>query len=270
MARHSIVTEKHSEHSIAGESIYQDLPAQTSDSIADEPALRSHIPPAQSLDEKALHNVWDEPSLRAGDVTAPPDAITYSRWYQQRRAETTWVHSWAVVSLLALCGGPFAVLGAFISAFGQGGISGAFMTIFVAPVTEEMLKIGVTLIVLENRPYLFRSRYQILLTAIASAFLFAVVENLLYIYVYNPEGNEAFRMWRWTVCTALHVGCTTIAGLGLLHIWHHIVHPIETDSGLEYQRPSPVYAYPYIMVAVLLHGTYNGLVTILELSSKIF
>ena len=54
---------------------------------------------------------------------------------------------------------------------------------------------------------------------------FAVVENLLYIHVYNPEGTENFRLSRWTVCTALHTGTSTIAGLGLLKMWNKAVAP---------------------------------------------
>jgi len=239
------------------------------DAISDEPALRGG-PHSQTDDEKALHNVWDEPSLRASGVLAPSEAMTYSRWYEQRRAETSSGRCWATVALLTLCGGPFAILGAFVSSFGQGNAAGLLMVILVAPPLEEMLKIGATLIVLENKPFLFQNRVQVVVAAIAGAMLFAVVENLLYIYVYYPEGNEAFRLWRWSVCTALHVGCTTVAAMGLLHMWHHASHRVKTGPLEEFQRPRPVHAYPYIMLAAILHATYNALATVMEISGGPF
>lgn len=259
---------KQDEHSIKGEPFYRDTPPHAPDTIADEPAFRDAAVTRE--EERALHNVWDEPAFQAGGGSAPPDAMTYSHWYEARLRESSWGESWGIMLLLALCGGPFAVAGTIATQFSQGSMAGPLVLVVVGPALEEMMKIGAALIVLENRAYLFRSGAQILFAAMAAGLLFAVVENLLYIYVYYPEGSERFRLWRWTVCTTLHVGTTTIAGMGLLHMWRNATTPRQTANGLAYQRPQAVHAYPYIVLAVVVHGAYNAFALVMEFTHGLF
>lgn len=255
---------KRDDHSIKGEPFYFAVPASApEDSVANEPGFRSEGPPRND-DERALHNVWDEPAFQATGAAPPDAALNYSRWFEARRLASTPAQSWSVVLLLALCGGPFAAVGTIITGLTQGSTAGPLVLAVVAPVLEEMMKIGALLIVLENRPYLFRSGAQLVIAAMASGYLFSVVENLLYIYVYHPEGTEAFRLWRWTVCSALHTGTSTVAGIGLRRMWRRAILPAQTETGLDYQRPEAVHAYPYIVAAVLIHGVYNGTALLLE------
>lgn len=260
---------KRNEHSIEGEPFYQYAPPRSPDSVADEPACRE-TPRVTREEERALHNVWDEPALRAGGAAPPPEAVTYSRWYEKRLRESAWWQSWGTVVLLALCGGPFAIAGTVATQFTQGSMAGPLLLVAVGPALEEMMKIGALLIVLENRPYLFRSGVQVMLAAMAAALAFAVVENLLYIHFYYPAGSERFRVWRWTVCTAMHVGTTTVAGMGVLRMWRQAVSPRDTGNGFEFQRPQPVQAYPYIVLAVVIHGVYNGLAILMEFTQGSF
>jgi hypothetical protein len=268
-AQRSTVRKRPDPHSIAGEPALHGRGTYPTESVSGEPAIRGDNR-ATTEEERALHNVWDEPSLRAGGAVAPEEAITYSRWYVRRCAETTTGWSWSMILLLALSGGPFAILGAFVGGFGQGPRLGIFSLVVLAPVMEEMLKIGATLIALENKPYLFRSPAQVLFSILMAASLFATVENILYIYVYHSEGGAEFRAWRWTVCTALHVGATAVSGLGLLHMWKHTVTPIETAAGPEYVRPRAAHAYPYILAAVILHGAYNAFATLMHFTVESF
>ena len=246
---------KRDEHSIRGEPIYRYTPPRSPDAIADEPAFADRPAPS-SDEERARHNVWDEPSLRAAGATPPPEALTYSRWYAERLRASTWWESWGTVALLALCGGPFAIAGTIAVGFSRGYAVEPIVVTVIGPALEEMMKIGAILIVLENRPYLFRSGLQLVLAAMASGLVFAVVENLMYIHWKHPEGTELFRTWRWTVCTALHVCTTTIAGLGLLRVWRHATRP---GGDRVYQAPQSSRAFPLIAIAVVLHGIYNAL-----------
>ena len=231
------------------------------DSVFEEPG--HHATPAVTRnEERALHTVWDEPTLRA--VTTPPrDAFTYARWYAVELAKTAAWQSWGTLALLVLCGGPFAILATLATSVTDGMTGGVIYLVVIGPAIEEMMKIGAALLVLENRPWLFRNGLQTVIAATAAGLLFAVVENLIYIHLYNPEGTESFRLWRWTVCTALHTGTSTIAGLGLLRMWNQAVAPALANPEIEFKRPQALDAYPYILTAVVIHGAYNAFAVVM-------
>ena len=107
-------------------------------------------------------------------------------------------------------------------------------------------------------PYLFTNRRQIIFAAIGSGLMFAIIENFLYLFVYVPDPPLWLVLWRWTVCVALHVGCTLIAGIGVAKVWQKQVSQMR-------RVPVPV-DMRYLVAAILVHGVYNGSVTILELS----
>jgi RsiW-degrading membrane proteinase PrsW (M82 family) len=250
-------------HSIRNEPFYGDAFQQPKDSVYEEPGF--HVAPAVTRnEERALHTVWDKPTLRAGGAMLPPEAFTYSRWYEEQLARTPAWKSRATLLALAICGGPFAILATLATTMTDGMAGGLIYLIVIGPAIEEMMKIGAALLVLENRPWLFRNGMQTVIAAASAGILFAVVENLLYIHVYNPEGTEAFRLWRWTVCTALHTGTSTIAGLGLLRMWNKATAPARSEAGIEFQRPQVLDAYPYILTAVVIHGVYNGFAVVMS------
>lgn len=243
-------------HSIRNEPFFGDGVQKPEDSVFHEPGYHA-TPAVTHNEERALHTVWDEPTFRA-IATPPREALTYSRWYQAQLANTPLWRSWGTFAFLVLCGGPFAVLATLVTSFTDGMMGGLIYLVIIGPAVEEMLKIGAALLVLENRPWLFRNGYQLVIAATAAGLLFAVVENLLYIHVYNPGGAESFRLWRWTVCTALHTGTSTIAGLGLLNMWNQAVAPALADTNIEFKRPEVLDAYPHILTAVVIHGAYNA------------
>jgi RsiW-degrading membrane proteinase PrsW (M82 family) len=158
------------------------------------------------------------------------------------------------VLALALLGGVWAVFGAIFA--GAGGVMGI---VVAGPVTEEIMKIALIVMVVETRPYIFTSRFQILLAAIASGAGFAIIENLMYL---RNQPSELLVNWRWTVCTALHIGCTIIASMGAMRMWKRSVSDlVEPRIGL---------AVPAIIAAAVIHGSYNGFALIFELIVKPF
>lgn len=266
MAPH-VTVNKHNPHSIHNEPFFGDAPRAPRDSITEEPQFQ--VAPAVSrTEEQALHSVWDEPTIRANGAPLRPDALTYSRWYEEKSGQTkTWQRLGTLI-LIVLCGGPFAILATLATALTEGSTGSFIYTAVIGPALEEIMKIGVALMFLESRPWLFRSGTQLVIAAAAGGLLFAVVENLVYIYVYFPEGSENFRIWRWTVCTALHTGTSTIAGLGLLRMWRKSTAPSRAEDGFEYQRPDVLDAYPCILTAVIIHGLYNGSAMLLAIATK--
>ncbi len=204
---------------------------------------------ASGDDEQSDRSVWDEPALSPALAGKPgPDARTYASWFRERRATTTLGLSWAVTVAVGLAAGPWAVLGSLWGG-GQTMISLLAVTVF-GPMAEEVMKTAAAAYIVERRPFLFRSRGQIMVCAIASGLAFASIENVIYLNVYVPDPPAWLVTWRWTVCVGLHVGCTLIASLGLARIWRRTE---ETAA-----RPDLSLGFPFLITAVVVHGLYNG------------
>lgn len=229
------------------------------ESVSDEPALGAPQPPMADR-EAAEQSVWDEPQQAYSVTPPPPDALTYSRWYEARAARTSAVTSWAVTALLALFGGIFGLLGTFLQGLGSDGF---LYGVLVAPAVEEVAKIGLVAVVCENRPYLFRSSAQIAIAAVASALTFATVENLLYIHVYVEDPTAFFIQWRWVVCTGLHVTATSLASLGVIWMWRRSRR--DSQGAPRFAKPVLSHAFPFIAAAITVHALYNLTATFLDL-----
>jgi hypothetical protein len=208
-----------------------------------------------TADDAVEHTVWDEPVLSAELAGTPADnQLTYSRWLMQKQTETSRVKSALVTLLVAIVAGPCGVLGAL---GGSGETSFAVaMIVFIGPVTEEVMKVAAALWVVEKRPYLFKSVWQILLCAVAGGAAFGFIENLMYLYVYLPDHSAKLAAWRWTVCVGLHMNCSFVAGVGLARIWDNAVR--------EQRHPQLWLGVPWLVMAMAAHGMYNGATVLAE------
>ncbi len=209
--------------------------------------------------ERVEHTVWDEPTLVPEVVQRSAPDITYSSWLVRHIEQTTWLDSWAVTFLVALAAGPWGVMGAFASANATG-----FMLLAVCvfgPVVEEVTKVATAMWIIEKRPYLFLSGGQILICAACGGLAFAAIENLIYMYVYVPDHTPEFVAFRWTVCVALHMTCSTLAGLGLVKVWRASITVL--------QKPQLELCYGWMVTAMVCHGLYNFTVTVLQLVGRL-
>lgn len=226
---------------------------------SEDRADRAFAPRAQYNDEDVAvdQNVWDEPATSPALTASVPDQYNYADWLMWRRSKTSLAKSWAITLVVILAAGPLAILGALVS--GHGGQSFPVLAIVLfGPLIEELMKIILPLWIVEKRPYLFRSRSQILICAIAGAVVFAAVENLIYFNIYVDDPTPGFIYFRWTVCVALHTGCSVIASLGVMRIWARI----HTTG----QQPQIALATPLLIAAVVVHGSYNAFAIILSLT----
>jgi RsiW-degrading membrane proteinase PrsW (M82 family) len=130
------------------------------------------------------------------------------------------------------------------------------ITIF-GPLVEEVMKVAGLLWIVEKRPFLFTSRLQIIICALCGGLAFAVIENFIYLNVYVPNPPESLVQWRWTVCTFLHCGCSLIAGMGLIRVW--------TVTMRDRVQPNITNAARYLILAMVVHGVYNGFCVFLSL-----
>jgi RsiW-degrading membrane proteinase PrsW (M82 family) len=124
------------------------------------------------------------------------------------------------------------------------------VAIVFGPTVEEVMKIGVASLVVETRPYLFKRVEQLQVATVGTALLFAAIENVVYLYVYHPNHSVEYAVWRWTVCVALHVGCTLVATRGLAAVWRQAVR--------EYRPPKLAQGVRWLVVAIVIHGSYNA------------
>lgn len=213
----------------------------------------SAIPLADHVSED--QSVWDEPGLSrelAGEV--PKEGLTWYRWYLDQVAATSVAWSWGTTLGVAVVGGIFAIVGTLVQ---QSMSAGQIMAVtVVGPTIEEVMKIALPLWLVEKRPWLYQNAGQILICAMASGLVFAAVENVLYLKVYINNPSAGLIQWRWTICVLLHSGCSTVAGIGAWKIW----------SRFQKEGRAPVLAdgAPWIVAAIVLHGLYNGTVTLLQ------
>jgi hypothetical protein len=224
---------------------------------APEAGLNTYVDRSSAIEVE--HSVWDEPTLAADLAGAPgPEQVTYARWLDDKIAATSYAKTLAVTAALVIIAGPLGVFGALFG--GEGGslsTAGLVAVCIFGPITEEVAKIAGTLWVVEKRPYLFKSMWQILVAAAAGGLFFGVIENLIYLNVYIPDAPPELARWRWRVCTGLHLNCSFVAGVGLVRIWDHALRnrvPPQLGRGM-----------PYFATAMLGHGLYNLTVSLAEM-----
>lgn len=154
--------------------------------------------------------------------------------------------SW--IAVMALASGLFGFACAFLREL-DAMIPEALAAILVAPPIEEILKIAIPIIILEHRTtWLARGR-DLLWFAMGSALVFAVAENLMYSFVFLEDPSVGLLWWRWLACTAMHVGASGLAGVGLMRAYAR-----GLDSG---QSPRFIWEWPWLAGAIALHMAYN-------------
>lgn len=207
-------------------------------------------PAATPGEDSALdESVWDEPSRDdALSGAKPGSAPDYASWLSRKTRETEVMQTWVVTVVVAAVAGPAALIGTLLN--GSGTYMQFLSIVVLGPLMEEVMKSAAALWVVEKRPFWFSSRLQIAICALASGFVFAAIENLLYLHVYVEDATEALARWRWSVCVALHMGCSLIASLGLMRIW--------SKTYARRQRPNLSDGAALLAAAVVIHGTYNG------------
>jgi len=182
----------------------------------------------------------------------PPGVNSYRTWLLRQIGQTEPETCWLVALGAALVGGLWAVIASLIGTqhAGVGGWSTFLLAVVYAPTVEETMKIAAGAYVVELRPYWFQRQEQIHLATVGAAVVFAVIENLIYLYVFVQGPTVKLALWRWLVCTALHAGCTYLAAGGLVEVWRQAL--------TEYRRPRITRALRYLVPAIILHGAYNG------------
>lgn len=218
-------------------------PPSDPDTILNEPQYRQTVLPS-TPSEAPLDSVWMEPSHQATGLTR--GLHPYADWIQAELARHSVAGAWIRTFLLALFAGPLAVASVFLTRHPGAGM---LMVVVAGPLIEEVGKILLPLMVMERNPARFTSSAQLIFCGLCSGLVFAAIENLIYLHVYFPETSAALIRWRWTICVALHSGCSLLAGMGVARIWQ--------EAQLRYTPPKLERGAPLIFTAVVIHGLYN-------------
>jgi RsiW-degrading membrane proteinase PrsW (M82 family) len=150
------------------------------------------------------------------------------------------------VYCLAIVGGLGGVLAAVLQEMRSAGI---VAIVLVAPAVEEACKPLAVMIMVDKRPYWLRSSWDVVLMCMLGALTFATVENILYIFVYNPDGGADYIAWRLLICTGMHMAASGIVGLGLARALK------KRLTGRPFSMDQCLWFY---IAAVILHGVYNA------------
>jgi len=171
------------------------------------------------------------------------------------RAEPSGRKRWQALALwgVGLAGGGVAVVG---SVFGELTSGMALMLVVGAPAIEEMLKPMGVILMMEKRLTWFRSGFEVIVLCVLGAVAFTVLENLAYIYIYQPDLGSDYAVFRFLACSPMHIGATLIFALGLLKTYR-----VMRDEG---RRMNLELALPYYIGAVMLHGGFNLTMLLLE------
>lgn len=191
-----------------------------------------------------------EPALSEPAATPPSPAVTDRRQFTP--FERVALELWALA--LALFGGLFAIIGAFFQEL-QSGI-GILLVVLAAPVIEEALKPGGIYLLLLFWPYALRGRLHTALLCAISGAVFGVVESLIYVEVYYPDGSNAFVLFRFTVTPVMHALASFIVGYGLTR---EIVDWANGKASL------PAFTRNCFLAGIGLHALYNTAAVVLGL-----
>ena len=161
-------------------------------------------------------------------------------------------HGLAIV--LAVAGGVLGLIGAFFQELLHGG---ALVVFIGAPMIEEALKPAGIYILLAKWPRALAGRMHIALLTALAGLSFGIVESLVYVTLYFPEGGSDFVLFRFTVPLALHSTASFIMGLGLSR------GVIDWASGA---GKLPRATRNFYVIAALVHAAYNITAVALELT----
>lgn len=224
--------------------------------IAVHPELPHEAAPAESAPGPASAEKPSPEEVYFNSVAFEPESPLKSaaRYWQssptEARPRPVWSHLLTAAAVGAV-GGVLAVPVIFL--YGVVSWIPIFMMVVFGPFSEETLKQGGMIFLLEKRPWSIRYGWQFFLAGTVGGLVFSVLENLLYQYVYlhglPPEKLAAVMAFRWVVCTFMHVSCTWVSAFGLRRVW------LEAR---ERERPCRIAdAFPWFAMAMGVHGLYN-------------
>lgn len=146
---------------------------------------------------------------------------------------------------LVMIGGLVGIVGAIIE---ETKAFPLFAPFVAAPIIEEALKpAGVYLLLGRFQNLLRNQLYTAYLSALAGL-SFAVVENIVYLYIYFPDHTSSLVIYRFTVNVFVHSLASFIFGFGINQ---------KLVASIKGEIPFLTGSKKFFIAAILLHAFYN-------------
>lgn len=196
---------------------------------------------------------WTSSLSDAAPVAAPPQPVLASEAVLQLPQTTAGRIGLDLFALLmALVGGLLALIGSFFQEL-QSGV-GIFLVILAAPVIEEVLKPSGVYLLLLRWPQALRGQLHTGLLCAISGAVFGIIESLIYVEIYYPDGSDAFVLFRFSVTPLMHTVASFIVGYGLSR---SLLDWANGKTGL------PKTTRNHYLLGIGIHAVYNTSVVIL-------
>lgn len=164
-------------------------------------------------------SVWDEPAIVAGDTATPDSAMTYARWLNERVAATSGRKSWLIAILAGVLSGFAAIALSLLLGVQWAMPKVMLFHMFFVVTAQEAVKTLLPIMIVERRPYLYKSTIQIMASVAIGGLLFPVVEK-----VATWSAPQSWLTgWNATFYMAMHILCSLSVGIGLSAVWREAV-----------------------------------------------
>ena len=154
--------------------------------------------------------------------------------------------------VVAMAGGAFGIFAAMAEEVKTISLFGMFVA---GPAVEELVKPCGVYLLLAKWPQALLGRLHTACLAGLAGLTFAAIENIAYLEVGIDNPDRDIILWRWTVCTLIHTGCSFILGFG---INSKLVASFKGEASfLKGNRL-------FFLIPIVIHGSYNTTVYFLE------
>jgi len=178
----------------------------------------------------------------------PPGQLSYVAWYRQRQAACPAWRSWFVIALLT----GLSFVWGLVSGL-PGLVPTAVTIVLMGPAAVELLKLVGLALLVESRPYLIKSRAQLIVAGLLSAAALGVGESAVTTWARGNPGMWLL-VWRWMACPALQMICTLVAVQGLVSAW------LAADR--DGRSPRFDRAFTPMVLAIGIHVAFNLIVVL--------
>ncbi len=229
-------------------------------SVYDEPAILPNRPPRLVDDDWYCRNCgYNLRGLMTGhacpecgkvEIYEPPQKgeETYGALLQKRSRDNAPGRTRVIACAVSLLGVPLAVLCSLYSFE----LVGVIAFVVVGPLGSEAAKVLVPAMLLERGRFVGASVGVLWLMTLATAALFAVTQNIIYLSLFMPQAPVMVSAFRWTIGIALHLVCVGVSTAGLL--------AIRREAQRDGRPPRVSIGFPWLLLSVSLHAFYNGYV----------